>query len=209
MLGYAHAAGFRDGPRPDLATIARYFSVPAERLDRAALMLETAERPEILLLQNPDRDAKVGAAVLFSSVWSAGYRKVGTPYGRIHRDFHYQMLFAALSGLAEIGCDRIRVENPMSGHSWRRDAYICLLEATGNVRSNVSKVAVYLEQDSYDPRMPEEVDGDMSKYDLQKHRPVGIAPYISDGLNMRTVFVEKAGAAMRAARGLSPSDAAG
>ena len=88
MLGYAHAAGFRDGPRPDIESIARCFSLPTERLARTTTLIESAERPEVLLLQNLDRDAKVGAVTLFSSVWSKSYAKVGTAYGAVHRDFH-------------------------------------------------------------------------------------------------------------------------
>ena len=188
-MGYAHAAGFRGQPRSDAAGIAEYFSVPPDRLARALTLAETGDRPEILLLQQADPDAKVAAAVFFSSVWSRSYEKFGTPYGRIHRDYHYQVQFAALAALVEVGCARIRIENPMSGYAWRKDAYVCLVEAMENVRRHIAKVAVHLAEGCYDPGMPKDVDGHMARYDLQDHRPVGISPHMFEGLNMRMVFV--------------------
>ncbi len=210
MLGYAHVAGFRDSPNPHIETIAGYFSVPIDRLAKAAALAELSDRPEIVLLQNSNRDAKVGAAVLFSSVWSHSYAKVGTPYGRVHRDFHYQVMFSALAALAEARCDRMRIDNPMPGRPWRRDAYVCLLEATRNVRAHMgSGISVWLREDEYAPAMLKDVDANMVRFDLQKHRPVGISPHIFEGMNMRTVFVEKATAAMRAATGLAPAGSVG
>ena len=208
MLGNAHAAGRRTGCVNADAT-ADYFHVPRERLDRALRLLETSDRPEILLLQNPDPDANVSAATFFSSIWSNAYAKVGTPYGKVHRDFHYQLMFSALAALAETGCTRIQIANPMSGYLWRRDAYVCLLEATESVKKHLAKVAIHLEKDSYAPQMPKDIDDHMARYDLQEHRPVGIGMHIFEGLNMRTVFVEKARDALRAARGLSPGEADG
>lgn len=193
MLGYAHAAGFREGPRNDAGTIARYYGIPEDRVVRAAGLIESADRPKILLLQNPNLEAKVGAAVLYPSVWSKAYSRFGNPYGRVHRDFHYQVIFSALAALAEVGCKRMRFENPMSGRPWRRDAYVCLPEATRNIRAHMrGKVSVCLREDEYDPATLREVDVGMAQYDLQEHRPVGISPHIHKGMNMRTVFVERA-----------------
>lgn len=206
MLGHAHPAGFREGPRNDAGTIARYFGLPEDRFVRAAGLIESADRPEILLLQNPNPEAKVGGAVLYPSVWSKAYFRFGNPYGRVHRDFHYQVMFSALAALAEAGCDRMRFDNPMPGRPWRRDAYVCLLEATRNIRANMGgKISVWLREDEHDPTMPREVDAGMAQYDLQKHRPVGISPHIREGMNMRTVFVETAAEALQKAKGLSPA----
>lgn len=206
MHGYAHAGGFRDGPRPDIEAIARYFSVPTEKLARVAALIESADDPKILLLQNQNLEAKVGAAVLYSSTWSCSYSKFGTPYGMVHRDFHYQVMFSALAALAEVGCDRMRIENPMPGHPWRTDAYICLLEATKNIRANMGKnLTVWLQEGEYDRAEIEAVDHGMASFALQEHRPVGISPYIFEELNMRTVFVEKATDALQKVNGVTPS----
>ena len=70
MLGYAHAAGLREGPRNDAGTIARYFVLPV---------------------------AKVVAAVLYPSVWSKAYSRFENQYGRVNRDFHYQALSRSVS----------------------------------------------------------------------------------------------------------------
>lgn len=204
MLGNAHPAGFCDSARADVGVIAEYFSVPVEKLTLALSLIESSKHPEILLLQNPDLKAKVGAIVLFSSVWSNAYSQFGTPYGRVHRDFHYQTMFAALSALAEAGCDRMKIDNPMSGRLWRRDAYVCLLEATKNLRAHMGQgLSVWLREGEYIPRMPKDVDMGIASFDLQRHRPVGISPHIYEGMNMRTVFVEKAGDAIRNAAGVA------
>lgn len=210
MLGYAHAGGFRDGPRPDIETIARYFSLPGDKLARVAALVESADEPKILLLQNQNLDAKVGAAVLYSSTWSRSYSKFGTPYGMVHRDFHYQVMFSAMAVLAEVGCDRIRIDSPMPGRPWRRDAYICLLEATKNIRANMGQgLSVWLQEVEYDHTVIETVDHGMASFALQEHRPIGISPYIFEGLNMRTVFVEKAADALQKVSGVTRSETKG
>lgn len=206
MLGYAHAAGLRKGSRNDAGTIARYFGLPEERVARAAGLIESADRPEILLLQNSNPEAKVGAAVMYPSVWSKAYSRFGNPYGRVHRDFHYQVMFSAIAALAEVGCKRMRFDSPMPGRPWRREAYICLLEATRNIRAHLGgKISVWLREGEYDPAMPREVDAIMAQYDLQEHRPVGISPHINEGMNMRTVFVERAVEALRKAGEQAPA----
>ncbi len=110
MIGYAHAAGNRNGVRPDLEMIADYFSIPHDRLSKIANLIESADRPEIVLLQNKNKDAQVSAAVLFSSAWSKAYSQGGTAYGRVWRYFHYQVMFSALAGLIEVGCNRLRMD---------------------------------------------------------------------------------------------------
>jgi hypothetical protein len=206
LLGHAHPAGFREGSRNDARTIARYFGLPEDRVVRTAGLIESADRPEILLLQNPNPESKVGAAVLYPSVWSKAYSRFGNPYGRVHRDFHYQVMFSALATLVEAGCKRMRFDNPMPGCPWRRDAYVCLLEATRNIRAHLGgEISVWLREDEHDPAMPREVDACMAQYDLQEHRPVGISPHIHEGMNMRTVFVETAAEALKKAKGLSPA----
>lgn len=199
MIGHAYAAGGPSGHiRLDPGAIAGYFSVNPDRLERALETLETEDRPQIVILQNTEPGTKVAAVAFFSSVWSKSYAKVGTPYGKVHRDFHYQCLFSAIAALVEIGCERISVENPMSCHLWRKDAYICLLEVVRNVQKNMSRRAtVHLEPGSYDARMVESLDRERDDHDMQEHRPVGTGMYIFEGLNMRTVFVEDARTALR------------
>jgi hypothetical protein len=210
VIGYAHAAGTANGVRCDLAEIADYFHVLPDRLERAVAVIESSDRPEVLLLQNPDGAAKVSAATIFSSAWSKSYEKFGNPYGKTHRDFHYQVMFCAMAALAEVGCNKLRIDHPMHGNPWSRDAYVCLLEATSNLRRHLnSKVAVFLQEGTYDSRMPQTVDAYMASFDMQDHRPVGISPHMFEGINMRTVFVERARDAMRTASGLAPTEGAG
>ncbi len=199
MIGYAYAAGDRRGSvRANVGLIAEYFSLAPELLGRVLEYIETDERPQVVLLQNTVPEARVGAVTFFSSVWSKSYAKVGTAYGVVHRDFHYQCFFVAIAALVEVGCVRLRIENPMSEHPWKRDAYICLLEAVRNVRRNMnSQIAVHLESGTYEARMVQLLDGNELDFDLQVHRPVGVRMHIFEGLNMRTVFVEDALSALR------------
>jgi hypothetical protein len=194
MIGYAQTAGNHlMRIRSDAGVISEYFSVPSDRLKRALESIETEEKPRIILLQNMGANANIGAATFFSSVWSKAYGNLGTPYGKVHRDFHYQCLFVAIAALVEAGCEHIRVENPMSGYRWREDAYICLMEAFRNIQKNMNRrVSVYLEQGSYNERLVERLDRNQPDFDMQEHRPVGICMHMFEGLNMRTVFIEKA-----------------
>jgi hypothetical protein len=45
--------------------------------------------------------------------------------------------------------------------------------------------------------MVKKLDEDRAKFNFQKHRPVGISPHLLEGLNMRTIFVEKAEVALQ------------
>ena len=199
MIGYAYAAGDRRGSvRANAGKIAEYFSLAPGLLGRVMDHIETDERPQVVLLQNTAPEASVGAVTFYSSVWSKSYARVGAAYGAVHRDFHYQCLFVAIAALVEVGCVRVRIENPMSEHPWRRDAYICLLEAVRNVRSNMNpKMTVHLESGTYDARMVQQLDDNELDFDLQEHRPIGVSMHIFEGLNMRTVFVEKSEVACR------------
>jgi hypothetical protein len=156
----------------------------------------------VVLLQNTAPEASVGAVTFYSSVWSKSYAKVGTAYGAVHRDSHYQCFFVTIAALVEVGCVRVRIENPMSECPWKRDAYICLLEAVRNVRRNMNaQVTVHLESGTYDARMVQLLDGNELDFDLQEHRPIGVRMHIFEGLNMRTVFVECTKDASRQAPG--------
>jgi len=199
MIGYAYAAGDRRGSvRANAGKIAEYFSLAPGLLGRVMDHIETDERPQVVLLQNTAPEASVGAVTFYSSVWSKSYARVGAAYGAVHRDFHYQCFFVAIAALVEVGCVRVRIENPMSEHPWRRDAYICLLEAVRNVRSNMNpKMTVHLESGTYDARMVQQLDDNELDFDLQEHRPIGVSMHIFEGLNMRTVFVEKSEVACR------------
>jgi hypothetical protein len=199
MIGYAYAAGDRRGSvRANAGKIAEYFSLAPGLLGRVMDHIETDERPHVVLLQNTAPEASVGAVTFYSSVWSKSYARVGTAYGAVHRDFHYQCFFVAIAALVEVGCVRVRIENPMSEHPWKRDAYICLLEAVRNVRRNMNpKMTVHLESGTYDARMVQRLDDNELDFDLQEHRPIGVRMHIFEGLNMRTVFVEDARTALR------------
>lgn len=84
------------------------------------------------------------------------------------------------------------MDNPMLGQLWRRDAYVCLLEATQNIKRYMNNEAlVFLQERSYAEPMPSEVDQDKARFGLNDHRPVGISPHIFASFNLRTVFVEK------------------
>ena len=194
MIGYAYAAGDRRGSvRVNAGQIAEYFSLAPGLLGRVMDHIETDERPQVVLLQNTAPEASVGAVTFYSSVWSKSYARIGTAYGTVYRDFHYQCFFVAIAALVEVGCVQVRMENPMSEHPWRRDAYICLLEAVRNVRRNMNpKVTVHLESGTYDARMVQRLDDNELDFDLQEHRPIGVNMHIFEGLNMRTVFVESA-----------------
>lgn len=192
MIGYAHPAGDKNGVRTDIEQIASYFSVNADELTRAALHAESADHAEVILLQNPTKEAKVQAAAIYSSAWSRSYLQGGNPYGAVWRDFHYQVMFSAIAALVETGCERIRIDNPMPGQFWRRDAYVCLLEATQNIKRYMNtEVLVFLQEGSYAASMPSEIDQDEAQFQLSDHRPVGISPHIFASLNLRTVFIEK------------------
>ncbi len=192
MIGYAHAAGeFGGRPRVGIDAFAERYSVPVDLLIRATNFIETAEHPEILLIQRPYQETKASAIALFSSVWSHAYGKVGMPFGQVHRDYHYIVQFATISILAEVGCDQIRVENPMSGYVWRKEAYICLVEALENVRKHIAKVVVHLEKETYDPRLIKDIDDHADQYDLQEHRAIHIVPHLFEGFNMCTVYINK------------------
>ena len=199
MIGYAYAAGDRRGSvRANAGKIAEYFSLAPGLLGRVMDHIETDDRPQVVLLQNTAPEASVGAVTFYSSVWSKSYARVGAAYGAVHRDFHYQCFFVAIAALVEVGCVRVRIENPMSEHPWRRDAYICLLEAVRNVRRNMNpQMTVHLESGTYDARMVQRLDDNEHDFDLQEHRPIGVRMHIFEGLNMRTVFVERSEVACR------------
>lgn len=192
MIGCAHSAGTREGARPDLVAMADYFSIPADCLARLAEKVESSEDALVVLLQNSNPEAKVRAATLYSSAWSKAYTRFGHPYGKVHRDFHYQAMFTALAALVEVGCDKLRIDHPAIGTPWSRDAYICLLEVWRNLSRNLNPgVAIHLQEGTYDPRMPRAID-EHGEFHLQDHRPVSISPFIHEGFNFRKVFVEKA-----------------
>jgi hypothetical protein len=198
-IGYAYAAGDRHrNTNRNSDEVAARFSLQPDRLVRCLEALETEDHPGILLLQYSEPSAEDGSVVYFSSAWSKAYERFGTPYGKVHRDFHYQCLFMSIATLVEIGCEYIVVDNPMSGYMWRRDAYICLAEALENIRRYMNGlVTAHLTPGSFNARIVKKLDEDLAIFNFQKHRPVGISPHFLEGLNMRTVFVEKAEVALQ------------
>lgn len=202
MIGYAHAVGPHKHSQLDAGLIARYFSVDEDSVSRAISLIVSAESPEILLIQNSNLDDKVQAAVVYPSIWSHAYSRIANPYGRVHRDFHYQVMFVALASLAEVGCKQIRIDNPAPERQWRKDAYICLSEASRNIQIHMgSEISIFLKHGQFDPKRSRELDAAIERFDLQAHRPVGISPYIFEGLNMKRVFIENAVIARNVAAG--------
>lgn len=193
MIGMLHSAGICSGrSRTDIPVVADYFSIHPGRLTRLLKELESGPRPQLLLLQNPAPEAKTRAAVFMSSVWSRSYAKLGNPLGDVYRDFHYQCLFSGMQFLVEAGCTRLRVENPLSGYVWQKDALICLFEAFDNIKRYVNPATrLSLQEGSYDESMLRDIDKLRVTCRFEDHRPIGISPHIHDGLNMRTIFVEK------------------
>lgn len=198
-VGYARAAGSRhQRVREDTGEIAEYFNVPVDRLTRALERVETADNPAVVLLQNPNPEARVCAISLFSSVWSNAYKRVGNPYGKIHRDYHYQCIFQSLGVLVEVGCTRISIDSPMPGYLWRKDAYICAMEAFRNIQKNICQdTFLAVTDDSCNPKLIQMLNRNQRKFDMQEHRPIGVHPHLFEGLNMRTIFVEDAQTAKR------------
>lgn len=192
MKGCIHVAGDRNGSYSAdyLAPMARYFDVDENKLADMFNYIEEAELPTLMLIQKAGDISSLAASCVISSAWSKSYEKVGNPYGRIHRDYHYQILFSAMAALAEIGCEELRVESLCSGFSWKRDAYICLREAWTNIRKYVNpKLKISLQSDALSDVMFHLVNMDLEKYGLEAHRPIGIHMYIENGFNFRKIFL--------------------
>jgi len=209
MMGSLHPAGMSPGrsgrSRPDIPSIADYFSIDPRRLTGVLKKLESGPHPQLLLIQNADPEARVRAAVFMSSVWSRSHAKLGEPRGKVHRDFHYQCLFSGMQFLAEVGCTQLMIENPLSGYVWQKDALICLLEAHDNIRRYVNPaIRVEVQEGAYDEAKTGGFDKLCANNLFEDHRPIGIHAHIHDGMNMRTIFVEKKEIALRKA-GIWPS----
>ena len=190
--GRIHPAGMKGAQYSEeyISSISMQFSIDVEKLRRVFFHLETGQFPEIVLLQNPDPRAEVQAACFVSSVWSRSYKLEPISRDEIHRDFHYQCLFTAMEFLAEVGCTMIRVENLMTNCIWKRDAYICLIEARRNVRKYVNPyVTIQLQDCAYDPAMADGVNCSFNPEGLNDHRPIAMCPYVMDGLNMSRIFL--------------------
>jgi len=208
-FGRIRAAGRQDGPigRDDILSVGQYFKIAPEKLQTLLVQLEASEHPEIALLQNPDGSAEVKALCFVSSAWSHSYRrmshvwshshtKMDSIYARIYRDFYYQCYFTAMELLYSVGCEKIHVESLLSGYVWGEDALLCLFEVQKNVLRLINPcISVHLwggefEQATIDGATSRFTDV-VSKYGLPNHRPVAIAPYVSDGINMIRIFLRQ------------------
>jgi hypothetical protein len=192
MVGNVHPAGMKRAPYNEdyVTSVAMYFGTDADKVRRVLGYLEHSDEPETVLLQNPDAEGEAKAACFMSSAWSRSYQRLGCPREQIHRDFHYQCLFAAIEVLAAVGCSVIRIENPMSGYKWQRDAFICLHEAWGNIRKLINPdLRIYLPEGSFDQAMADDVTANLDKFGSEEHRPIALHLYVSDGLNMRRIFL--------------------
>jgi len=173
--------------------LAGFSNVDNQKIARALAHIESAKFPEILLLQNASPNLQPAAVTVVSSVWSTGYSALNLPWGKVHRDFHYQMFFCGIGMLVEAGCRKIQVERLMPGHAWRRDAYICLREAVSTIQRLIDPdIEFFLRKGTYQPDMIEEVDAHLESFGFHSHRPIGIHPHLFEGLNMRRVVVERA-----------------
>ena len=101
--------------------------------------------------------------------------------------------------LAEAGCTKLRVESPLSGYIWQKDAFICLLEAHDNIRRYMNpEISLGLQEGTFDESIICDINQTRSTYNFENHRPVGINLHVHDGLNRRTIFVGRKEAALRA-----------
>ncbi len=173
-----------------LSSAAHHFHRDVARLRRVLAHLEEYERPEVALLQNPDRDAGVQAACFVSSAWSSSYQRLGCPSEQIHRDFHYQCFFTAMQVLSDVGCTAIQVESLATGRMWRPNAVTCLHEAWKNVRRYVNPdVTILLMEGSFDQATMDAVEWNLKHCTLEEHRPIAMSPYVREGLNLHRIFL--------------------
>jgi len=183
-------SGYRQGY---LSSVGEYFDVDLAKLTRILKVIESSDKPRIVLLQQQARDGVARNACFVSSAWSKSYGALANPYWTVHRDFHYQWLFGAMAMLVDCGCERLRVGNLLCGEQWRRDAYLCQVEAVGNIRRLMrSDIEVFLELRSHETAMVEEVDRTAGDFDMQEHRPIGINFQLLEGLNAAKLFIEPA-----------------
>lgn len=92
--------------------------------------------------------------------------------------------------LAEVGCTHIRVENPLTGYAWQKDASICLLEARYNIKRRVNPaIRIALWEGACNEAIGN-IDKLCAEHVFEEHRPIGICPHVHGGLNIQTVFVE-------------------
>lgn len=189
--------------RPDIKLIADYFSIDPNRLINVMDWMQRQEQPELMLLQNPNPTAKVRAVVFMTSAHSYSYWKSGSPsHTHIWRDFYYQCLFCGMDLLAEVGCTRLRIENPAFPHVWSRDGLACLFEAHNNIYNNIfgygPEIEISVIQHAFTQDAFRKLKLKQTSF-TEDHRPIGISDHIHEGLNMRTIFVEKKEIALRMA----------
>lgn len=191
--------------RPDIKLIADRFSIEPDRLISVLDWMRMQDRPELLLLQNPNPGTKLKAAVFMTSTWSYSYWKSGHPkHIRIWRDFYYQCLFSGMGFLSEAGCSQLRIENPSFPYEWSSDGLTCLFEAHNNIFRYIDPaIEINIVQHRFTQDELNNLKRKQASF-TEDHRPIGISPHIHDGLNMRTIFVEKREIALSMA-GVQPS----
>jgi hypothetical protein len=168
----------------------RYFSVSPNKLAEMFKYIESQDLPTLMVIQKENATDGVSAACVVSSAWSKSYLKIANPYGKVHRDYHYQVLFLAMATLVEVGCDQIRIEDLRGGLPWRPDAYICLREALVNVRALCSQnLKISLIESYLNSRVMNGLDHKLSNYNFESHRPIGMNLSIENGLNIRKIFL--------------------
>lgn len=193
QIGSIQPAGLKHGPYSDeyFASVSKHFSVDCNKIRRELRHLEEGEKPEIVLLQNPNKADDVQAVCFVSSVWSRSHKLLRRPHEQINRDFHYQCFFTAMEMLSEIGCTELRVENLKSGYKWQCDDYACMTEAWKNIIKLINPNAkVQLREDSIERKIINEIASNMHLIKFDEHRPIKVSPFVRDGLNIYRIFVE-------------------
>ena len=189
---------------PVVEMIADHFPIDQNHINSVLDWMQRQEQPELMLLQNPNPEAEFRAVVFMTSTRSYSYWKSGSPsHIRIWRDFYYQCLFCGMDFLAEVGCTRLFINNPAFPHQWTWDGLACLLEAYNNINRHIDHPAIKIEftRNTFTKDVVKKL---LQIPFIEAHRPIGISAHIHDGLNMRTIFVEKKEIALRKA-GIWPS----
>lgn len=172
-----------------VAQFSTYFGIYPASLRYIYRELESLPYPRIVLLQNPKRDADISAACFVSSTLSKSYLRLGSPNGRVHRDFHYQCFYTAMNLLIEVNCSQIRTKSLRPDGAWLKDSYICLLEARRNLMTRWQKSLVIETQIADEDRACFSfMSSNIESFEFEKHRHIYASPSISHGLNVITVY---------------------
>lgn len=168
---------------------ASYFGIDKTATYYACRDLETLPYPQIVILQNEDSDGEISAACFVSSTTSRSYRRLASPNGRIHRDFHYQCFFTALNLLIEVGCTHIRLKSLRPDEKWLQDSYVCFMEARRNLIARWQKdIRFEIELFDGDRERLGFISENIEEFQLNFHRAIYSNLEITHGLNVTTIY---------------------